>query len=382
MHYSINRIAVLGAGTMGAQIAAHLANAGVETLLLDIAPKELTKEEEARGLKLESPQVRNRIAAAGLEAARKIRPAAFFSTDSSQLVSIGNFEDDLARVSEADWVIEAIVEKLEIKRDLFSRIEKLRKDSTIVSSNTSGIPIRALTEGFSADFRKHFLGTHFFNPPRYLKLLEIIPTDDTDPEVVSMIRDFCDRRLGKGIVIAKDTPNFIANRIAAFSSLNTIKVMTEGGYSVEEVDSFTGPLIGRPKSASFRTSDIVGLDTSLYVAENLYKAVANDEAREALEPPELLRDLVKRGWLGNKAGQGFYKKQKGEGGKTEYWALDYKSMEYKPAQKVRYPSIERCQKSRGDAGENSNAGLRQGSCRRVFMEDGKSQPYLRRESNS
>jgi 3-hydroxyacyl-CoA dehydrogenase len=338
--YKVHKVAVLGAGTMGAQIAAHFANAGVQVLLLDIPPVELTKEEQARALTIESRAVGNRFANAGLEAAKKIKPAAFFARDSASLVTTGNFEDDLSKVAEVDWIIEAVVEKLEVKRDLFAKLERHRKPGTIVSSNTSGLSIKDMAEGRSEDFRRHFLGTHFFNPPRYLKLLEVIPTQETSPEVIGFVADFCDRRLGKGIVFAKDTPNFIANRIATFSSLNAIRVMVEGGYTVEEVDAMTGPLVGRPKSASFRTSDIVGLDTALYVADNLYKAVPNDERREALVPPDFLREMVGRGWIGNKAGQGFYKKQKGEGGKPEFWALDYVEMDYKPPKKVRFPSIE------------------------------------------
>jgi 3-hydroxyacyl-CoA dehydrogenase len=338
--YRINKVAVLGSGTMGAQIAAHCANAGLEVLLLDIAPKELTRQAQARGLTLESKPVRNSIVNAGLEAAKRIKPAAFFSTKLAGLITSGNFDDDLEKVSGVDWVIEAVVEKLEIKRDLFARVEAFRKPETIISSNTSGIPIKAMAEGMSDGFRKHFLGTHFFNPPRYLKLVEVIPTAETLPEVVSFIAEFCDRRLGKGIVFAKDTPNFIANRIATFSSLNAVRVMVEGGYTIEEVDAMTGPIIGRPKSASFRTTDIVGLDTALYVAENLYPAVPNDEHREVLVPPDFMREMVKRGWTGNKAGQGFYKKQRGEGGKTEYQVLDYNTMEYRPSQKVRFPSID------------------------------------------
>jgi 3-hydroxyacyl-CoA dehydrogenase len=325
---------------MGAQIAAHLANAGVEVLLLDITPASLTEQERAKGLTLESRAVRNRIANQGLDAASRIKPAAFFSPAKKSLITTGNFEDDLKRVKEADWVIEAIVEKLDVKRELFAKVDSLRKPGAIISSNTSGLSIRAMEEGMSEDFRRHFLGTHFFNPPRYLKLVELIPTPDTLPEVIGFVADFCDRRLGKGIVYAKDTPNFIANRIAAFSSLNAIRVMIEGGYTIEEVDAMTGPAIGRPKSATFRTSDIVGLDTSLYVAENLYEAVPEDEQREMLRPPDLLREMVKRGWTGNKSGQGFYKKQKGEGGKAEYLALDYETMEYRPSQKVKFPSIE------------------------------------------
>ena len=340
MRHKINKVAVLGSGTMGAQIAAHCANAGLEVLLLDIAPSELTRQEEARGLTLDSKPVRNRIVNSGLETAKKIRPAAFFSPKSASRVTTGNFDDDLEKVSSVDWIIEAIVEKLGIKRDLFARVERFRKAGTIVSSNTSGIPIKAMAEGMPDDFRKHFLGTHFFNPPRYLKLLEVIPTADTLAEVVEQIADSCDRRLGKGIVFAKDTPNFIANRIATFSSLNAVSVMMKGGYSIEDVDAMTGPVIGRPKSASFRTTDIVGLDTALYVAENLHAAVPDDEKRDVLVPPDFMREMVKRGWTGNKAGQGFYKKQRGEGGKTEYAVLDYNSMEYKPAQKVRLPSLD------------------------------------------
>lgn len=332
-------MAVLGAGTMGAQIAAHLANAGVEVLLLDVAPRELTKQEAARGLTLDSPQVRNRIAIGGLETAKKLKPDPFFAAASAALISAGNFEDHLEKVSGVDWIIEAVVENLEIKRRLYAKVERHRKPGTIVSSNTSGIPIRELGSGASDDFRRHFLGTHFFNPPRYLKLVEFIATPETSPEAVDTLAEFCDRRLGKGIVYAKDTPNFIANRIAAFSSLNTMRLMVEGGYTVEEIDSLTGPLIGRPKSASFRTSDIVGLDVSLFVAENLYRAVPEDEKRDVLVPPDFLREMVNRGWLGNKAGQGFYKKQKGKGGETEYWVLDYKTMEYAPPKKVDFPSV-------------------------------------------
>src|SRR5215831_2262267 len=327
--YSINKAAVLGAGTMGAQIAAHLANAGIEVLLLDVIPGELTKEEQARGLGLDSPQARNRIATNGLGAAAKLKPAAFFSPAAASLIKVGNFEDDLERLKGCDWIIEAVVENLDIKRQLLGKVDKVRRPGSIVTSNTSGISIKQMAAEVSADFRSHFLGTHFFNPPRYMKLLELIPAADTLPEVTRFIGEFCDRRLGKGIVYAKDTPNFIANRIAAFSSLNTIRVMVEGEFSVEEVDAITGPLIGRPRSASFRTSDIVGLDVSLYVADNLYKAVPGDERREVLVPPDFLRDMVKRGWIGNKAGQGFYKKQKGESGASEYWVLDYKAMEYR-----------------------------------------------------
>ncbi|MFL6278364.1 MAG: 3-hydroxyacyl-CoA dehydrogenase NAD-binding domain-containing protein [Blastocatellia bacterium] len=340
MSYKINKVAVLGAGTMGAQIAAHFANAGIEVLLLDMAPAELTAQEAKRGLTLDSRAVRNRIVNGGFEAARKIKPAAFFAPPVASLITTGNYTDDLEKLAGVDWIVEAIVEKLDIKRGLYAQVERHRRPGTIVTSNTSGLPIGALAEGRSEDFRRHFLGTHFFNPPRYLKLLEIIPTSDTSAEVTSFVADFCDRRLGKGIVYAKDTPNFIANRIASFSSLNAIRVMLDGDYSIEEVDAMTGPLIGRPKSASFRTTDLVGLDTALYVAENLYPMVPHDEKRDVLVPPDFLREMVKRGWVGNKAGQGFYKSVKGEGGKTEYWVIDYKTLEYRPAEKVRQPAIE------------------------------------------
>ncbi|HKA21182.1 MAG TPA: 3-hydroxyacyl-CoA dehydrogenase/enoyl-CoA hydratase family protein [Blastocatellia bacterium] len=340
MSFKINKVAVLGSGTMGSQIAAHCVNAGFDVLLLDIVPTELTPQEAARGLTLDSKPVRNRIVNAGLDVANKIRPAAFFSSKPAGAIRTGNFDDDLGQLSGVDWVIEAVVERLEVKRDLLSRIEKFLKSDAIISSNTSGIPIKAMAEEMPERFRKHFLGTHFFNPPRYLKLVEIIPTAETLPEVVNLIADVCDRRLGKGVVFAKDTPNFIANRIATFSSLNTVRVMKEGGYSIEEVDAMTGPAVGRPKSASFRTTDIVGLDTALYVADNLYPAVPGDERRDELIPPDFMREMVKRGWTGNKAGQGFYKKVRGEGGKPEYQVLDCNTLEYKPAQKVRFPSLD------------------------------------------
>jgi 3-hydroxyacyl-CoA dehydrogenase len=347
--YKVNKVAVLGAGTMGAQIAAHLANAGLEVLLLDMAPQELTEEEKAKGLTLESRQVRNRIVEAGLAAAKKLKPAAFFSDEAIGLITTGNFEDDLARVAEVDWIIEAVIENLAIKRDLFARVEKHRRPGTIISSNTSGIPISEMSAGMPNDFRRHFLGTHFFNPPRYLKLLEVIPTAETLPEVIDFICDFCDRRLGKGIVRCKDTPNFIANRIGTFSLFNTIGAMIEGGYTVEEVDALTGTIIGRPKSATFRTLDIVGLDVALYVADNLYAAVADDEWRDLLVPPDFLREMVKRGWIGKKAGQGFYKKHG-----DEYWVIDYNKLEYRPPSKVSFPSVE-VAKAIEDTGERIRA---------------------------
>ncbi|HEV2800214.1 MAG TPA: 3-hydroxyacyl-CoA dehydrogenase/enoyl-CoA hydratase family protein [Pyrinomonadaceae bacterium] len=337
----IERAAVLGAGTMGAQIAAHLANAGIPVLLLDIAPRELSPDEEAKGLTLESRAVRNRIAQGGLDAAKKSKPAAFFTQERAALVSVGNFEDDMARLKDCDLIVEAVVENLEIKRKLYERVEAHRRAGSIVASNTSGIPIRAIAEGFSEDFRAHFLGIHFFNPPRYLHLCELIPTEWTRPEVACSVFGFLDGRLGKGVVIAKDRPNFIANRIGTYGALVTIKTMLEDGYSIEEVDKMTGQAVGRPKSATFRTFDIVGLDVFAHVARNLYEAVPEDEEREVFVAPEFLQAMIGRGILGNKTRGGFYRKQKAAPGeKQEIWTLDHASLEYRPAQKVKLPALE------------------------------------------
>ena len=336
----IEKAAVLGAGTMGAQLAAHLANAGLPVLLLDIRPRDLTSEEQAKGLTTESKEVRNRIARSGLEAALRAKPAAFFTPERASLVTVGNFDDDLAKVKDCDLIIEAIVENLEIKRALYERVEQYRRPGSIVASNTSGIPIRQLAEGRSDDFRAHFLGTHFFNPPRYLHLVELIPTEWTKPEVACSIFGFLDQRLGKGVVIAKDRPNFIANRIGTFGAQVTIKTMLEDGYSIEEVDKMTGQAVGRPKTATFRTFDLVGLDVFLHVAQNLYQAVPDDEEREVFVAPEFLKEMVGRGILGNKTKSGFYRKQKGEGEKQEIWTLDVASLEYRPAQKVKLPALD------------------------------------------
>src|ERR1051325_5461824 len=269
----IEKAAVLGAGTMGAQIAAHLANAGIPTILLDIIPRELTPEEQAKGLTLDSKEVRNRIARAGLDAAKKAKPAAFFTPERASLVSVGNFDDDMARLKDCDLIIEAVVENLDIKRSLFERVEQHRRAGSIVGSNTSGIPIAQLAEGRSEDFKAHFLGVHFFNPPRYLHLVEIIRTQWTKPEVSCFLYGFLDQRLGKGVVPAKDRPNFIANRIGTFGALYTIKTMLDDVYTIEEVDKMTGPAVGRPKSATFRTFDLVGLDVFTHVIKNLYDAL-------------------------------------------------------------------------------------------------------------
>ncbi len=335
----IKRAAVLGAGVMGGAIAAHLANAGVPTYLLDIVPSELTEDDRRKRLTRESPSFRNRLAARGLETALKTSPPAFFSARDVNLITIGNIEDHLGWLSEADWIVEAVAERPEIKQALFARIEAHRRPGSIVSSNTSGIPIRTLAEGRSQDFRQHFLGTHLFNPPRYLKLLELIPGPDTLREVMHLIAEFGERALGKGIVFAKDTPNFIANRIGTFALFTVMRVMTEGDYSIEEVDRLTGPLIGRPKTATFRTADLVGLDTVVHVASHTAQGLSEEAERLAYAIPLFLQELVKRSSLGEKTGQGFYKRVKGSGG-TEILALDYKTMEYRPQRKVSFPSLE------------------------------------------
>src|SRR2546423_873351 len=334
------KAAVLGAGTMGAQIAAHLANAGVPTLLLDIAPKELTPEEQARGLTLESKEVRDRVARSGLEAAKKAKPAAFFNGDAAALVSTGNFDDDMARIKECDIVVEAVVENLEIKRRLFERVEKFRRVGSVIATNTSGIPVRQIAEGFSEEFRAHFLGTHFFNPPRYLHLVELIRTEWTKPEVSCSVYGFLDQRLGKGVVVAKDRPNFIANRIGTYGAMVTLRVLEEDGYTIEEVDKMTGPALGRPKSATFRTFDIVGLDVLAHVARNLYEAVPEDEERESYRLPEFVGRMVERRLLGDKTQGGFYQKRKGEGGRRDIWTLDVASLEYRPQQKAKLPALD------------------------------------------
>src|SRR5919206_683595 len=336
----IEKAAVLGAGTMGAQIAAHLANAGIPTLLLDIVPKEPTAEEHARGLTLESREVRDRIARTGLEAAKKAKPAAFFHDRAAALVSVGNFDDDLPRLKDCDIIIEAVVERLDIKRGLFERVEKFRKPGSVVASNTSGIPIRQIAEGFSEDFRAHFLGTHFFNPPRYLHLVELIRTEWTKPEVSCSVYGFLDRRLGKGVVVAKDRPNFIANRIGTYGAMVTLRVLEEDGYTIEEVDRMTGPALGRPKSATFRTFDIVGLDVLAHVARNLYEAVPDDEERAAYVLPDFVARMVERRLLGEKTGGGFYQKRKGEAGRGDIWTLDVASLEYPPPQKAKLPALD------------------------------------------
>jgi 3-hydroxyacyl-CoA dehydrogenase len=331
MNRRIEKAVVLGAGTMGSRIAAHFANAGLPCILLDIVPPNLSADAP--------PAERNKIVRGGLDAARKSKPAAFFTAALADKIAIGNFEDNLAACTEADWIIEVVAENLEIKRKLLSRVAQFRKPGAIVTTNTSGLPVHLIAEGMSEEFQQHWAGTHFFNPPRYLKLVEVIPGPKTSPEVVEMLREFCDRRLGKGVVVAKDTPNFIANRIGTFSMLNALRLMGALGMTVEEVDACTGPAVGWPKSATFRTADIVGLDVLVHVVKNIYETAPNDESREMYKVPALVEEMAKRGWLGDKTGQGFYKKVKGEGEK-EILTLDVNTMEYRARQKARFASLE------------------------------------------
>src|ERR1700731_1065352 len=330
MKRRIEKAVVLGAGTMGARIAAHFANAGVPVLLVDIVPPGLTSGDAAG---------RNKIVRAGLDAAKKSKPAAFFTAALADKISIGNFEDDLQRCKEADWIVEAVAENLDIKKSLLARVAQFRKPGVIVTTNTSGLPVHLIAEGMSEEFQQHWAGTHFFNPPRYLRLVELIPGPKTSLEVIETLGEFCDRRRGKGVVVAKDTPNFIANRIGTFSMLNALRLMGTLGMTVEEVDACTGPAIGQPKSATFRTADIVGIDVLVHVVKNIYDSVASDESGEMYRVPVLAEEMVRRGWLGDKTGQGFYKRVKGDG-EREILTLDVHTMEYRPRQKGRFASIE------------------------------------------
>ncbi|HVO80068.1 MAG TPA: 3-hydroxyacyl-CoA dehydrogenase NAD-binding domain-containing protein [Terriglobales bacterium] len=323
----IHKVAVLGAGTMGARIAAHFANAGVASYLFDIVPP------DADG------PARNKIAAAGLEAARKSKPAAFMEPSLARLVTIGNFEDDLKKLAEVDWIIEAVVENLELKRALLKKVEAVRKPGTIITTNTSGLPVGKIAEGFSEDFRRSWFGTHFFNPPRYMRLLEIIPTPETDRAALEAIAHFADVHLGKGIVMAKDTPNFIGNRIGTFSVLNVIRLMQEMDLTIEDVDALTGQAVGWPKSATFRTIDLVGLDILGHVVGNMIQNVKDE--RSDLRLPDFFRQMIERKWMGDKTKGGFYKKVKGgEGKEDERMALDWKTLEYHPRHRPKFAALE------------------------------------------
>ncbi|MFN4853237.1 MAG: 3-hydroxyacyl-CoA dehydrogenase NAD-binding domain-containing protein [Bacteroidota bacterium] len=340
MNRIIRKVAVLGSGVMGSRIACHFANIGVEVLLLDIVPNALLPEEESKKLTLDHSAVKNRIVNNALQAAIKSSPAPLYLPGFASLISTGNLNDDLSKIADADWVIEVVIERLDIKKQLLEKVEQLRKPGSIISSNTSGIPIKLMNEGRSEDFRKHFLGTHFFNPPRYLALLEIIPGPDTDPEVVQLLMEYGDRLLGKTPVLCKDTPAFIANRIGVFGIMSLFHSVDKMGLTVEEVDKLTGPVLGRPKSATFRTCDVVGLDTLVHVAKGLHQGMKQDEANALFEPPAWIESMVKNNWLGSKTGQGFFKKVKNANGSSEILVLDLKTLEYRPQQKAKFASLE------------------------------------------
>ena len=344
----IRSAAVIGSGVMGAAIAAHLANSGVPVRLLDLVPERLTPEEEKQGKKLTDPDVRNRLALNAIRRLRQTSPAPLYEGGMASLITPGNLEDDLHRLREADWIIEAIVERMDAKKQLFARLEPVWTPGTIVSTNTSGLSIAAMTEHCSEAFREHFLGTHFFNPPRYMKLLEIIPGPSTKPEIVEMMSDFAERRLGKGVVLAKDTPNFIANRIGTYGLMITLRAMLDHGFTVEEIDAVTGPAMGRPKSATFRTLDLVGIDTFVHVADNVFQSVQDRHEKEVFAVPELLRTMVSRGWTGEKGGQGFYQKIKGEQG-SQILALHPAAMTYAPVSQPKGAALEAAKAAKGAA---------------------------------
>ncbi|XQY91327.1 3-hydroxyacyl-CoA dehydrogenase NAD-binding domain-containing protein [Metabacillus sp. HB246100] len=341
MFQQIKRAAVLGSGVMGSGIAAHLANIGIPVLLLDIVPRELNEDEKKKGLTLDDQAVRNRIAQTAVQKLFKQKPAPLTDKSNAERITVGNFEDDMEKLQEVDWIIEVVVENLAVKHKVFSQVDQYRKLGSIISSNTSGISVEAMAEGRSEDFRRHFLGTHFFNPPRYLKLLEVIPTKDTDKEVLAFMKQFGEDVLGKGVVEAKDTPNFIANRIGTYGLLVTVQEMIKGEYSVGEVDSVTGPLIGRPKSATFRTLDVVGLDTFAHVAKNVYDQVDGSE-KEVFEIPAFMQKMLDNGWLGSKSGQGFFKKE----GKA-ILELNPETFEYQERKKLKASSIELAKQTKG-----------------------------------
>ena len=340
MNRTIRKVAVLGSGIMGSRIACHFANIGCDVLLLDIAPKELNDDEKKKGLALDHPIVKNRIVQGSFDATLKSNPAPLFSKKFASRVKLGNFTDDMPKIKSFDWIIEVVVENLDVKKIVYTEVEKYRMPGTLITSNTSGIPIHLMAEGRSEDFQKHFCGTHFFNPPRYLKLLEIIPTTKTDPDVTRFLMHYGDLFLGKTTVLCKDTPAFIGNRVGIYGLLKVIDSMRKFDLNVDEIDKLTGPIIGRPKSATFRTSDVVGLDTLVKVSNNLYAGLVKDEGREMFKLPEVVTKLEQNKWLGDKTGQGFYKKTKGPKGETEILTLDLKTLEYKPKTKVKFATLE------------------------------------------
>ncbi|TXK70256.1 3-hydroxyacyl-CoA dehydrogenase/enoyl-CoA hydratase family protein [Mesonia sp. HuA40] len=340
MKRTIKKVAVIGSGIMGSAIACHFANIGVEVLLLDIVPREPNEQEKKKGLSLEDKSVRNRIVNEALKNALKSKPSPIYHQDFAKRIQTGNLEDDIKLVNQVDWIIEVVVERLDIKKQVFDNIEKHRKPGTLITSNTSGIPIKFMNEGRSEDFKKHFCGTHFFNPPRYLRLFEIIPGPDTKPEVISFLNEYGKKFLGKKSVIAKDTPAFIGNRIGIFSIMSLFHTVKEMGMTIEEVDKLTGPVIGRQKSATFRTVDVVGLDTLVHVANGLYENVAHDEQHELFKLPDFIKTMMENNWLGSKTGQGFYKKEKKKDGSSEIKSLDLNTLEYRDRKRASFATLE------------------------------------------
>jgi 3-hydroxyacyl-CoA dehydrogenase len=336
----VKKVAVLGSGVMGSRIACHFANIGMEVVLLDIVPNALTDADKAKGYTTETKAFRNRVVQDSLDFAVRSNPSPLYHKSFAARIQTGNFEDNMSWIASCDWIIEVVVENLEIKKKVFDQVEQFRKKGALVTSNTSGIPIQLMTEGRSEEFKKHFCGTHFFNPPRYLRLLEVIPTKDTDKEVVDFLMHFGSLQLGKTTVLCKDTPAFIANRVGIYSIMKVLQTMENLQLTIDEVDKLTGPIIGRPKSATFRTADVVGLDTLIKVADNLYKALPQDESRELFQVPGYIRKMEANKWLGDKTGQGFYKKSKAQDGSRSIDALDIKTLEYRPQQKVKFQTLE------------------------------------------
>jgi len=336
----IKKVAVIGSGIMGSGIACHFANIGVEVLLLDIVPRELTDIEKAKGLSLEDKAVRNRLVNDALNTSLKSKPSPIYHQKFASRITTGNLEDDIAKVKDVDWIIEVVVERLDIKKQVFENLEKHRTPGTLITSNTSGIPIQFMSEGRSEDFQKHFCGTHFFNPPRYLKLFEIIPGPKTDASVLEFLNGYGEQYLGKTSVIAKDTPAFIGNRIGIFSIMSLFHTVKDMDMTIEEVDKLTGPVIGRPKSATFRTVDVVGLDTLVHVANGIADNCKDDERLELFKLPDFISTMVENKWLGSKTGQGFYKKVKGENGKSEILSLDLNTLEYRNKKSAKFATLE------------------------------------------
>jgi 3-hydroxyacyl-CoA dehydrogenase len=367
---TIKKVAVLGSGVMGSRIACHFANVGVQVLLLDIVPRELTEKEAAKGLSLEHPAVRNRLVNDALTAAIKGKPAPLYDKDSAKLIETGNFDDDFAKIADCDWVLEAVVERLDIKQKVFEQVEAHRKPGSIITSNTSGIPIHMMAKGRSEDFQKNFAGTHFFNPPRYLRLFEVIPHRGTDPQLVDFLMHYGDLYLGKKTVRCKDTPAFIANRVGVFAMAKIFQLVGEMGLTIEEVDKLTGPATGKPKTGTFRLSDLVGLDTTVKVLQGIKQNCPNDEANHIFEAPDYVEKMVEKKWLGDKTRQGFYQKTKDEKGNRKILSLDLNTLEYRENQKVDIPSL-KAAKGISDLGKRM---------RHFFKAEDKGGEFIRRSS--